>query len=911
MNWLKQLFLRQRLYNDLDQEIALHLEERIEELVASGVSVKEATATARREFGNVGLVKETAREAWGWRWLEEGFEDVRYGIRVLSKNPGFSAIAILTLAIGIGANSAIFTLLDAAILKPLPVKDPDSLRIVEWTNKEFPEGVSNVNGEYDQISEGQVQASSIGANLYRKLAREQTAFAALIGVADPDTEAIAIDGQAAEQVSLQYVSGNFFQGLGILPVLGRPFRDDEDRVGQEPVVIVSHRLWIERFGGAREALNSMIRINNVPAQVVGVAPPGFFGVRAGQWTDVYAPLGMRAAFGPGRSEGKAQGEDDRDWWVRQVGRLKPGVPESAAKAQIASQFRQLTAADMNIEPAKVPVLVTLPGRRGFNALNAGDFNALWILTLLVGVLLLIVCANVANLMLSRSVARQRESAVRLALGATRARVFRQHLIESGVLGLVGGGAGLALGYVLAGGIQLLLQQGLDGSRTFDLHLDLRVLAWTSALSIFTALLFGSSPALQAARAEISDTLKSQTRSVIGGQLRVPRILVSAQIALCMAALVAAGLLGRSLENLKWTEVGFNRQNLAYVTVNPGQAGYSQERVVPYVGRLREELSRLPGVLRVSNVHIRLLSGNGDLSRVSIPGRSTPIEKGFVAREEAANVNWVGDDFFDTVGIPLLLGRKIEQRDIRPNADAVVVDELFARQYFPNQNPVGRRFGFDPKESSRFEIVGVVGNARYNSLRDAPLPTVYEPFLPDFRDPIHFAIRSTADPERLASSVRAAVAAVDPAVPVVEFHTQTGLIDRLLRTERLLATMSGAFGLIALILAAIGIGGVLAYAVVRRTNEIGVRIALGASTGDVIRMVLRDSVWMAAAGIVAGLPGAYAIGRILKAALFQLQPLDPWTATGALVILLVVALLAAWLPARRAIQVDPVVALRYE
>jgi predicted permease len=908
---MKLWWLWQKREKELEKEIQHHLRMAATERKERGASVREAEARARREFGNVGLVKEVTRDAWGWRWLEDMIEDIRYGIRVLSKNPGFSAVAVLTLAIGIGANSAIFTLLDAAILKPLPVKDADSLRIIEWTNREFPDGVSNVNGDYDQISGTQVQASSIGANLYRRLAREQTAFSVLIGVADPDTAAIANNALPAEQVSLQYVSDNFFQGLGILPVLGRPFRDDEDRVGQEPVVIVSHRLWMERFGGAREALNRNININNVPAHIVGVAPPGFFGLRAGQWTDVYAPLGMRAAFEPGGSGGQALGEDDRDWWVRQVGRLKPGVPEGAAKAQLRSQFRQLAAAEMSVEPGKVPELVTLPGRRGFNALNRKDSNALWILTLLVGVLLLIVCANVANLMLSRSVAQQRESAVRLALGATRLRVFRQRLTESGVLGLVGGAVGLAFGYVLAGAIQLLLRSGLDASKVFDLHLDLRVLACTGALSIFTALLFGSAPALQAARAEISDTLKAQTRSVIGGPLRVPRVLVSAQIALCMTALVAAGLLGHSLENLKWTEVGFDRQNLAYVTVNPGQAGYPQQRLVPYMDRLRQELARLPGVLQVSNVHIRLLSGNGDLSRVSLPGQAAPIEKGVVARGEAANVNWVGDGFFDTLRIPLLSGRKINERDIHANADVVVVDELFARQFFPNQNPLGHRFGFDPEESNRFEIVGIVGNARYNSLRDAPLPTVYEPFVPDFRNPIHFAIRTTADSGGLANNVRAAVASVDPGVPVTEFHTQNALIDRLLRTERLLAMVSAAFGLVALTLAAVGIGGVLAYAVARRTNEIGVRMALGAAASDVIRMVMRDAMWMAGAGILVGLPCAYAIGKILKAMLFHIEPFDPRTAALSLFTLLAVALLAAWLPARRAMRVDPVVALRYE
>src|SRR5262249_27433354 len=372
------------------------------------------------------------------------------------------AAVVISLTIGVGANTAIFSLVDAAILRPLPVKNPDAFLIVEWTNKGFPEGVHNINGDVWPLSGDRFQGSSVGANLYRRLAREQAVFEALIGIADANLVAIAVDASRAEQVSIQYVSGNFFQGLGTLPTIGRPFRDEEDRVGQEPVVVVSHRFWLRRLGGRSDVLDRNVRVNNVPAHIVGVAPPGFFGLRAGLWTDIYTPLAMRAAFLRSGSDGTARGEDDSDWWVRQVGRLKPGIPEAAARAQIAGLFRNLAVPEgAKIEPARIPELVTLPGRRGFNALNPTDAKALWVLMLLVGVLLLIVCANVANLLLSRSVGRQRESAVRLALGAARTRLLRQHLIESGVLAVLGGAAGLTLGYALAQSIHLLFQAGRD------------------------------------------------------------------------------------------------------------------------------------------------------------------------------------------------------------------------------------------------------------------------------------------------------------------------------------------------------------------------------------------------------------------------------------------------------------------
>jgi predicted permease len=896
---LKYRLQRGRLERDLAEEMETHRSLRQARLEASGMPAREAELASRRALGNITLAREDAREIWIWRRVGELARDVRHGIRLLRRSPGFASVAVLSLALGIGGTSAIFSLVDAAILKPLPMSHPDSLVIVEWTNDGFPPGAENINGHFRSIAGGRRQGSSVPANLYRRLAHEQTAFEALVGIADADAVAIAVDASPAEQVSLQYVSGNFFQGLGSLPVLGRPFREDDDRPGQEPVVIVSHRFWMSRLAGAASALDRRVRVNNVPARIAGVAPPGFFGLQAGQWTDVYAPLAMKVAFLPRPTGGAPRAENDRDWWVRQVARLKPGIPEATARVQAAALFRNLVVPDGTRE---VPELITLPGRRGFNALNARDTSALWILMLLVGVLLLIVCANVANLLLSRSVGRQRESAVRLALGAARMRLFRQHLIESGVLALLGGAAGLALGYALAQSIHVLFQTGRDASSAFDLHLDLRVLGYTGAISILTALSFGVAPAVQAARAELGDTLKAHTRSVIGGRLRLPRLLVSIQIALCLAALVAAGLLGRSLENLKWMDVGFDRENLAYASVSPSRAGYPVERLGPYVDRVREELARLPGVLGVSTVSFRPLSGMGNNGLLNFSGRPLNMT-------DRANLNGVGEGFFETVGIPLVAGRTIDRRDMRSSAEAVVVDEVFTRQFFPNENPLGRRFGLGPNNNDQYEIVGVVGNSAYNSLRSDAYPTVYEPYIPG--GTIHFAVRSTMDSTRLADAVRTAVASVDPAVPLTEFHTQTALIDRLLRTERLLGFMSGAFGAVALTLAAVGLGGLLAYAVARRTNEIGVRMALGAAAGDVTRMVLRESLSMVGAGILIGVPCAYAVARILKTTLFRLEPLDVRTSALSFVVLLAVAVVAAWVPARRAAGIDPMTALREE
>jgi predicted permease len=876
---------------EIDEELQFHL------AMLAGVD-EDDPGRARLRLGNVTRIREETRAMGILGWIESALQDARYGLRQVRRTPALSLAVVLSLTIGLGANAAIFSLLDAAILKPVPVEDPDALVLVQWTNRGFPPGAQNHNGEYVPIADGRHQGSSMPARLYRQLAREQTAFAALMATgAYPDTVAIAAEAAPAEQGSIQYVSSNYFQGLGVRPFIGRPFRDAEDRVGEEPIVVVSHRFWVNRLGARSDVLDRIVRINNVPARIVGVAPAGFFGLRVGQWPDLYAPLAIKVAFQAAQRPDAPRAENDHNWWVRPVGRLRPGVSEASAKAQLAGLFRNLVVPEGD---AQIPELVTLPGRQGFNALGSRDVSALWILLFLVGVLLLIVCANVANLLLSRSVGRQRESAVRLALGAGRTRLFRQHLIESAVLAVLGGAAGLALGYLLAHALHLLFQSGRDASYAFDLRVDLRALGYVGALSTLTALLFGLAPAFRAARADLGESIRSQTRTVTGGRLRLPRALVSVQIALCLSALVAAGLLGRSLSNLTALDVGFDRDQLAYASLNPAQAGYTNERIGPYVTRVREELARLPGVAAVSIVYHRALTGGGNNGRVHLPGQ--PWDDA-----SRADMNSVGEGYFETMRIPILAGRALDRRDMHADATAVVVDEEFARRYFPDQNAVGRRFGRAPDDSSRYEIVGVAGNSRYNSLRGDLVPAIYEPWRAGL--PLNVAIRSTLDAARLGESVRQAVASVDPAVPLTEFRTQSALIDRLLRTERLLGFVSAAFGVLALALAAIGLGGLLAYAVARRTSEIGVRMALGAAAGDVVRMVVRDSLGMAVAGILLGLPGAWVVGRLLKTALFGLEPMDAPTAALALLALLVVALLAAFIPARRAARIDPITALR--
>lgn len=892
-----------------EDEIREELEFHLKMDQAGGRDEREA----RLRLGNPTRVEEETREMGIATWLESILQDVRYGLRQIRKSPALSLAIVLSLAIGLGANAAIFSLADAALLKPLPVRDPDRLVLLEWISQGIPRAVvGRIGGFTLPLEGGRIQFQTVSEAVHREFAVRQSGFASVIGFSSAERMAISDGVAIAEQVRVQYVSANFFPALGVAPVAGRSFLEEEDRRGQDPAVILSHRYWISRLGGDPQAIGRSLRVNDAPVRVIGVAPPGFFGLSIGEWVDVYAPLSARAAFQPGGVARPPPGGENRDWWVHQAARLRPDLTASAAAVRTSGLFRSLAAETTGTDLQPSLQLVTEPGRRGFatSPRGAAPAAALRILMLLVGVLLLIVCANVANLLLSRSVTRQREAAVRLALGAARKRLFRQHLIGSGLLALLGGGAGVGFGYALSHAIHALFQSGRGSGSAFDLQPDWRLIAYTSLLSVVTALAFGLAPAIRAARSDLGDSLKVQARSVIGGHLRLPRILVSMQFALCFAALVAAGLLSRSLANLNAVDLGFESENLSFATLNPYQAGYTPEQAGPFLERLEQAFQAIPGVLGASVMDGRPFQGG-------LRGTWASSEEGPPASLEdgrpnpAAAVNLAGGSIglLETLRVPLLAGRTLEPGD-GPENGAVVVDQRFADVFFGGRNPVGERFRMFGQS---MEVVGLASNTRFVDLREEKTPVVYRPFDPGEFLPgeIHFAIRAAIGSDQLAAEVRQVVASLDPAVPVTEFHTQSGLIHRELRTERLLAFVSGGFGAVALVLAAIGLGGLLAYAVARRTNEIGVRVALGAAPRDVIRMVLRDSLGMILAGLLAGLPAAYAVARFLSASLFELEPVDPVSAGLALGVLLLIALAAAWLPARRAARVDPLTALREE
>jgi predicted permease len=835
--------------------------------------------------------------------LESILADMRFGLRQFLKTPALTLAVVLSLAIGVGANTAVFTLLDAAILKPLPVPKPDRLRVIEWSNADgFPSFVNGIRGSGRNTPEGGMVGSSVSAPIHRAIARQSQGFEAVLGIADADEVSAAVGSSSAEPVDLQYVSANFFEGLNVPVALGRGFLQEDDRVGDTPAVVVSHRYWTSRLDGSPSALGGIMRVNGVDVRVIGVAPPGFFGLSVGQWTDLYTPLASRSALD--RSSDGRDAEDPSSWWVRQVAVLSSEVSESAAMAELDGLFRNEVAGIAgSAADVSLPELRAVPGQQGIQAPNGQLRGALWLLMLLVGLLLLIVCANVANLLLARSEGRLRESAVRLALGATPSRIFRQQLIESVMLALAGGAAGVTLGFLLSMIIHDLFQVGRNASDLLALQLDSRVAAFGLALSMAAALLFGLSPALRAARAYRRDSLGAHSRSISAATLRGPKMLVCAQLALCLGALVAAGLLGRSLQALTAVELGFEPENLVYATVNPSLSDSPPDGIEGYLNEVQRALEALPGVALVSRLATRPLQGGGTTTGANIPG--TPRGEAFDPAF-AVNLNSVGPEAFATLAIPLRSGRSVDRA-----RNGVVVDQRFAERFFDGEDVLGRRFGTGaPSNDDQYEIVGIAANVISYQLRTEPLPMLYVPHDgARATGPTHFAIRTTQPPALMLESIRTVVSSVNPSVPLTELRTQTELLDRMLRSERLLAFLSAGFSVIATALAAIGLAGLLAYAVARRAGEIGLRMALGAAPGRMVAMVMRDSLKLIVAGLVLGVPCAYGIAKLLESSLYELAPADPVTMTASILTLLAISLVAAFLPALRAAKTAPSAALR--
>jgi len=843
----------------------------------------------------------------GLRVFDEISQDLRYAVRTLLRSPVFTLVAALSLALGIGANTAIFSLINALLLRSLPVQEP--ARLVALGDP------SRTGG----VSEGNVRSDLFSYPMYQRMREQNRVFTGLFASGRVSRLVIGDGGDGgdargtAETARGRMVSGNFFSVLGVPAARGRTFTAEEDRApGASPVVVISHDYWRRRFAGEAGIVGRVVKLNGSPFTVIGVTPPGFFGDVVGRPTEVWIPLTMELQVNPGRPY------LDR-WdtsWLLLMGRLKPGISLAQARVESRDLFsRIVTEAGPKIPeqlqpgPDQKKVEVT-PGGAGFSPFRREFSQPLLTLMAIVGLVLLVACANVANLMMERAMARQKEIAVRLSLGAGRARLIRQLLTESLLLSALGGALGIF--FALWAGPALLKLAGGTSAIGLDIAPDFRILAFTAGIALLTGVLFGLAPAWRATRVDLAPVLKKGSRSVAGsgakaGRWPIGKILVVSQFALSLLLLMGAGLFIRSLRNLEHLDLGYERDSLALLRLDPVAAGYQGERLLQtFPLQILERLKALPGITAVTFSENGIFSGTESDTTVRIEGFKA-------APEDTVNVAYdrVGPEYFQAVGIPLLLGRDIGVSDRAGTARVAVINEALAKAYFSGRSPLGRHIVSTGPPDVTYEIVGVARDVRDHDLRGPVPPRAYLALLQSDTPASAFNVEiRTRAPLAVIEPARQAVRAYDPDLPLVSAQPLSAMIGDSINHERLIAKLSAVFGLMALLLAALGLYGVVSYTIARRTNEIGIRMALGAARRDVLWMVLRETMLLALLGVAIGVPAALAATRLISSRLFGLSAADPGTLIAATVILLGVALVAGAIPGSRATRVSPTQALRY-
>jgi predicted permease len=999
---------RKRMLDDLDQDIREHIEMETRDNIERGMSPEEARYAALRKFGNVTHVKEDTRAVWRFLWLEQLWQDIRYGLRTLAKSPGLAAVAILTLALGIGANTAIFSLIDAVMLRSLPVENPSELVLMKWGARTPPDthGYMSAGDCISSFGLGARNPSgcSFSEPMFREIAQANV-FSGAAAFANAGRMNLTGNGPAMV-VNGQLVSGDFFRTMGLNPALGRLLDTSDDTPSAAPVAVLNYGYWQSAFGGSRDIVGRTIELNGVAFTIIGVAEQRFTGIAPGSDYDVWLPLsdGERiSTSGPFRWQNRQA--DAAFWWLTIMGRLKPGTSLAQAQAVASSLFRNemlhgavpifhggeaaggpalrpgapaggntmfrreianvgtptpggtptsvpppasaagrvtMAAAPHGAAPAgsphpsevasapatlseadNNPEITLLPAQTGLTGSRTQYSDPLYVLMLAVGIILLIACANVAGLMLARAAARQKEMAVRLALGAGRARVVRQLLTESVMLSVLGGALGILFAYWGAHAILSFVSSNQARPLGFATGVDLRVLGFTAAVSLLTGILFGIAPTFRSARVDLTPTLKegegSSTRSGhAGGKwFSIGNALVVAQVALAIVVLVGAGLLVRTLANLRNIDVGFDAHNILIFGINPELVGYKGAQVDSFYRDLQGRLAETPGVKSASYSMLPLLNNGLMVTSFHWPG--TPEDQ-----NSDADTLGVGPNFFETLHIPFLRGRGFNASDFALSASIggetptsaptpVIVNQAFVEKYLAKENPLGKRFGESPADANEparpgYEIVGVVRDAKYNSLRREIQAMMYTP---QSAGGASFELRTAADPQAILPAIREVVAQVNTNLPLFDVKTESQQIDRLLFQERLVARLSGFFGLLALVLASVGLYGLLSYEVSRRTREIGIRVALGAQAGSVLKLVLRQGIVLVVVGAAVGIGVALGVTRYLSSMLYDVHANDPLTIIAVAVLLTLVALAACYIPARRATRVDPLVALRYE
>jgi predicted permease len=893
----------------LREEMELHLAEKAAELQADGMTAEDARAEARRRFGNVGLKQEESREIWLTRFWSELVQDVRYGCRTMIANKAFTTVAVLTLALGIGANTAIYSLMESILLRSLPVADPESLVVLNWhspppqnASKEWVHVMHGVQGLAWPGNKGEMVSGMFPYGAFETLREENPVFSTLFGYFNGLHHNLALRGEATS-ASTEFVTGEYFGGLAVAPAAGRMIESEDDLPGAAPVAVTSFATSQNHFGGPANAIGQSILVDNVPFTVIGVAPPEFFGVDPESAPDVYLPLHTNVLL-EGASAARMYA-DGNFYWIEMMGRLRPGVSMGQAQAALAPRFHQwvATTATTDGERAKLPALILNPGAAGLGSLRRKYSKPLYLLLMMAGLILAIACANIANLLLARAAARRREMAVRLSLGAGRFRVVRQLLTESVLLASLGGAFGVLFAIWGARALTLLLSNGRENF-TLRAELNWNVLCATAALTVVCGLLFGLVPAIQSTRPDVMPALKNGRGG--GPRRRAQQVLVVAQIAGSFLILVTAGLFVRTLGKLHSVQLGYARDNILLFSLDARQAGHRDSEIVTFYADLRKRFESIPGVTSATLSQSSIISAPRAGQAIKGPMKIGPISL------DGARAMSVGPRFLTTMEIPILAGREIDDRDQPGSKPVAVISERLARTYFGNENPVGRRMTL-PEEKRDLEIVGVSANVRYGGLKNEEecAMIVFVAASQFSSDRVTYALRTAGDPLSYVKSVDEIVRESDSRVPVTNVATQSAEIDRTISQEVTFAKLCSGFAILALLIACVGLYGTMSYIVARQVGEIGIRMALGAQRGAVVWMVLRRVLILAAVGLVISVPVAFSASRLLKSFLFETQPNNPGILALAAVVLLGAAILAGYAPARRASRIDPLAALRHE
>ena len=886
---LRALFRRESVWRDIEEELRIHVEMETELNLERGMPPDEARAAALKSFGNLGRKNELGYDIRGGGWAETLWQDLRYGARMLWKKPGFTLIAVLTLALGIGANTAIFALVNAVFWQPLPVAEPARLM--------------SVFGMDEKNRGDLIDFSPISWPNFKDYRDRNDVFTEMIAF-----QYVGLnfsDGGEPQRIAGVIVTGNYFDLLGVKAEIGRTFLPEEDRMpGTHPVVVFSYGSWQRRFGGDPEIVGRAIKLNGLDYTVVGVAAKGFKGTETIGVTDCWVPMMMHDQVFTGPYRDGFNGR--RAMTLNVIGRLKPGVAEQQAETAMRAIGRRLEQEYPKENDQRNVTLIPLNQSAISPKERSAYLRASGLLLTVVGLVLLIACANVANLLLARGTARRRELFLRMALGAGRARVIRQLLTESSILAVAGGGGGLLLAVA---GRNLLWAFRPPGMDVGDLNLsfDPRVLGYTLLISMLTGVLFGLAPALQASRVDLITGLKERGGRAAGGHrwFSLRNLLVVGQVALSLVALISAGLFLRSLINARRIDPGFETEKLLTLWFEPGARGYDQARGIEHYRRVVERVEAIPGVISAAIASAGPFGG-GFVRSVFVEGREPPGG----GRGILTIVDAVGPKYFETMSIPLVRGRDFTKADREHMPPVAVINEAMANRFWPHQDAVGKRFRFFGHDVSQ-EVIGVVKDSATRRLGEAPLPVAYLSLLQDFPSRVTLHVRTAGDPGALLATVRSEVLALDRMMPVMKPVTISQLIGEQLWSARMGAAMLAVFSLLALTLASVGIYGVIAFSVSQRTSEFGIRLALGARPSDVLRLVLGQTLTLVAAGTAIGMAGGLIVTRLVANLLYGVSAVDPVTFIGMPSLLLLVALLASYLPARRATKIDPMIALRCE